>query len=193
MSLTVHATYSDGRITIRPYRNDDTAALFEAVRESVDQVAAWLDWCHPNYSRSDSETWVSSREAAWRRGEDYSFVILDPATQTFLGGCGLNDINPAHGFANLGYWVRSSWTGRGVATGAARLVARFGFQQRGLKRIEIVAAVDNTASQRVAEKVGAHREGVLRCRLMIHGKVHDAVLYSLIPSDLDGIAGRAGY
>jgi ribosomal-protein-serine acetyltransferase len=192
MSFAVHATSSDGRISIRPYRGDDTAALFEAVRESVDQIAPWLDWCHPNYSRSDSETWVSSRDAAWRRGVEYSFVIVDAATQTFLGGCGLNDIHPVHGFANLGYWVRRRWTGRGAATAAAGLVARFGFEQRGLKRIEIVAAVDNKASQRVAEKAGAHREGVLRCRLTIHGKVHDAVLYSLIPADLGDIGGRSG-
>jgi ribosomal-protein-serine acetyltransferase len=192
MFSTARATSSDGRITIRPYRSDDTGALFEAVRESVDQISPWLDWCHANYSRSESEAWVSSREAAWRRGEDYSFVIVDPTTHIFLGGCGLNDINKTHGFANLGYWVRSSWTRRGVATAAARLVARFGFQQRGLKRIEIVAAVDNMASQRVAEKVGAHREGVLRRRLMIHGELQDAVLYSLIPPDLDGIGSRPG-
>jgi RimJ/RimL family protein N-acetyltransferase len=190
--MSMDTEYSDGRTAIRPYRIDDTGALFEAVRESVDQISPWLDWCHPNYSRSDSETWVSSRETAWRRGEDYSFVIVDPATQIFLGGCGLNDINPTHGFANLGYWVRSSWTGRGVAPAAAGLVARFGFQQRGLKRIEIVAAVDNTASQRVADKVGAHREGVLRCRLMIRGKLYDAVMYSLIRADLDDIGSRPG-
>jgi ribosomal-protein-serine acetyltransferase len=192
MSSPLRATYSNGPVTIRPYRSDDTGALFEAVRESVDQISRWLDWCHADYSRGDSETWVSSREAAWRAGEDYSFVIVDSATQAFLGGCGLNEIHHAHGFANLGYWVRSTWTGRGVATAAAGLVARFGFQQRGLKRIEIVAAVENTASQRVAEKVGARREGVLRCRLMIHGRVHDAVLYSLIPADLGATGGRPG-
>ena len=192
MSFTVRAMYSDGPVTIRPYRSDDIGALFEAVRESVYQISPWLDWCHADYSRSDSETWVSSREAAWRRREDYSFVIVDRATQRFLGGCGLNEINDTHGFANLGYWVRSSCTGRGVATAAAGLVARFGLQQRGLKRIEIVAAVDNTASQRVAEKVGARREGVLRRRLMIHGRLQDAVLYSLIPADLDGIGSRPG-
>jgi len=190
MSFTVRAMYSDGRISIRPYRADDSGALFEAVRESVDQISPWLDWCHANYSRSDSEAWASSREAAWRSGEDYSFVIVDCATQRFLGGCGLNQINHTHGFANLGYWVRSSWTGRGVATAAAALVARFGFQERGFKRIEIVAAVDNRASQRVAEKAGAHREGVLRCRLMTHGRLHDAVLYSLIWADLEGTDSR---
>lgn len=86
--------------------------------------------------------------------------------------------------ANLGYWVRTSAAGRGVATGATRAVARFGFEQIGLKRIEIVAAVNNLSSQRVAEKAGAVREGVLRKRLLIRGESHDAVLFSLVAEDL---------
>ena len=81
---------------------------------------------------------------------------------------------------NLGYWVRTSAAGRGAATRATRLAARFGFEQLGLHRIEIVAAIDNIGSQRVAEKAGAVREGVLRKRLLIRGKSQDAVLYSLI-------------
>jgi RimJ/RimL family protein N-acetyltransferase len=67
---------------------------------------------------------------------------------------------------------------------ATRLAARFGFEQLGLQRIEIVAAVGNVPSQRVAEKAGATREGVSRKRLLIHGESLDAVLFSLVPEDL---------
>ena len=89
--------------------------------------------------------------------------------------------------ANLGYWVRTSAARRGVATNATRAVARYGFEELGLQRIEIVAAVRNLPSQRVAEKAGAVREGVLRKRLLIRGEAHDAVLFSLVAEDLSGI------
>jgi RimJ/RimL family protein N-acetyltransferase len=89
-----------------------------------------------------------------------------------------------HQFGNLGYWVRTSAAGRGVASKASRLVARFGFEELGLHRIEILAAVSNVASQRVAEKIGAAREGVLRKRLLIRGEPQDAVMFSLVPEDL---------
>jgi len=62
-------------------------------------------------------------------------------------------------------------------------MAYFGFRNLDLNRLEILIAVDNRASQRVAEKVGAVREGVLRNRLVVRDKVHDAVMFSLIPSD----------
>ena len=96
----------------------------------------------------------------------------------------MNQINCIDQVGNLGYWVRSGAGGHGVATAAARLVARFGFEEAGLRRIEILAAVSNTASQRMAEKTGALREGVLRRRLLLQSQSNDAVIYSLIPEDL---------
>jgi ribosomal-protein-serine acetyltransferase len=74
---------------------------------------------------------------------------------------------------------------RGVASRAARLIARFGFRELGLQRLEIIAATENHASQRAAVKAGATREGVLRKRLLIHGRPHDAVMHSLVEEDME--------
>ena len=63
-------------------------------------------------------------------------------------------------------------------------MARFGFVDLGLVRVEIVVDVDNEPSLRVAEKVNATREGVERQRLVIGERVRDAVMYSLLPEDL---------
>ena len=84
---------------------------------------------------------------------------------------------------NMSYWVRRSRARQGIATGAARLLARYAFEVLALNRMEIVVAVDNQASLRVAEKVGAVREGVLRHRIMLQRELHDAVMFSLLPSD----------
>jgi RimJ/RimL family protein N-acetyltransferase len=47
-------------------------------------------------------------------------------------------------------------------------------------RLEIVCAVGNVRSQRVAEKVGALKEGVLRNRLLLPSGPSDAVMFSLV-------------
>ncbi len=185
----MQAELSDGSILIRTYRETDVPQLFEAVRESIPEVSKWLPWCHENYSIEESRQFISSRENGSQGDEWYSFAVCDKVSGKFLGGVGLNFINRVHQLANLGYWVRSSATQRGVATAATRLAARLGFDQLGLHRIEIVAAVDNFASQRVAEKAGATREGVLRRRLLINGKPHDAVLYSLVREDVFAVVG----
>jgi RimJ/RimL family protein N-acetyltransferase len=182
--LPVTLKLTEDSILIRPLRAGDEDALYEAVRESIAEVSVWLPWCHQNYSIEESREFITSREIASQGGEWYSFGIFEKDSGKFLGGVGINFINRVHQMANLGYWVRTSEAGHGVATTATRLAARFGFEELGMQRIEIVAALDNIPSQRVAEKSGAKREGILRRRLLIRGESLDAVLFSLVPEDL---------
>lgn len=175
---------TDGLIHLRHYREDDAQALYEAVRESIPELQQWMPWCHPDYAIEESRAWLASLPEARSRGAAYDFRIADARTGEFLGGTGLNRIDELYRAANLGYWIKTSATGRGVATRAARLVARFAFEELNLVRVEIVAAVGNLGSRRVAEKVGAVREGVMRKALIVHGTAHDAVLTSLVAEDI---------
>ena len=165
--------------TIRPYAKNDATLLFEAATESFDTVYRWLPWCHPGYALDEARAWVALQVAAFAEGADYQFVIVSPSGR-FAGGCGIDLIDRINRRANLGYWIRSTETGRGAATAAARLATGWAFANTELIRIEILAAVGNAQSQRVAEKAGAIREGVLRRRLLLHGVPHDAVLFSIL-------------
>lgn len=181
---------SGEQIQLRPVCLSDDIAVYEAVRESIAEVSPWMPWCHSDYSREDNRTWLDSREEVWRQGAEYDFLILERATSSLLGVCGLNHFNEEYRFANLGYWIRTSQTGHGFATKATRLLARFAFESLKLNRVEIIVATDNLASQRVALKANAKREGVLRKRLVDLDRVHDAIMYSLIAEDLHGDQGR---
>ncbi len=101
-----------------------------------------------------------------------------------MGGIGLNHLNRLHRSANMGYWLRESRQGRGMATRAGALMARFGFENMRLIRIEIVAEPDNLPSRRVAEKLGARLEAIARHRLWIHDQPKEAAVYALLPADL---------
>ena len=114
---------TDDWITLRPCRPSDADAVYVAIRESIPEVSKWAPWCPPDYSMSHCKPWLGSRPDAWSEGKEFDFVILDAHDGVFLGGCALNDINRMHNFANLGYWIRTSRTGQGIATAATRLVA----------------------------------------------------------------------
>lgn len=174
----------NGAVGIRPYRPEDVPLVYAGVRESIKELSPWMPWCHEEYSIADSAKFILERESEWEKGEQYDFMIYDTVDGTYLGGVGLNSVNRDNRFANLGYWVRTSRTRRGIAPAAVHLIARFGFADLKFVRLEILAAVGNIPSQRVAEKAGATREGILRNRLTLHGKQHDAVLFSLTPEDL---------
>ncbi len=175
---------SSDRICVRAFRDTDVEPLFEAVSESIAEVAPFETWCHPGFTLDDAREYVEGWMVARERGVAYYSAVVDAALDRLLGACGISDYSREHRHAMLGYWVRTSETGRGVATMAARLVCETAFADLGLLRITIGVPAANVASHRVAEKLGAVREGVMRQELVLPSGPSDVVLYSLLPSEL---------
>lgn len=167
-------------VQIRPYQRDDEHALLEAVRESWQQVGPWMPWCHQNYSIEDARSWVQATIEGAKTGSLYDFAIFSQGE--FAGGCGINNINDQDRVANLGYWIRTSCTGQGIASSAVKQLLGWVFANTDLNRIEIVVAVDNHRSQRVAVQVGAQRDAVLPMRTMANGRPSAAIMYSVLRS-----------
>jgi len=175
-------------LVARPYHARDAVALAEAVQESNASLARWLDWCQPGYGLTDAEQWIELCDRLWGSGDQYTFAVFDAATSRLLGAVGLNQRNRRYNFAGLGYWLRDSARGHGIAVRVARQVVRFGFERVGLDRIEILTAIDNHASRRTAERIGARFEGVQRCRLRLHSHAIDAAMYAMTPADIEAQA-----
>lgn len=168
-------------LILRPFRPEDVQPLYYAVRESLQELKPWMSWATDGYTMITARDYIAITRARWEERTLYGFAITQG--EELLGACTLSSIHPVYHFCNLGYWVRTSCHGQGIAGRAAKLAARFGFEHLGLIRVEIVVAVGNQASNRVAEKIGAHDEGVLLNRIVVGKSIYDAHMYSLIPSD----------
>jgi ribosomal-protein-serine acetyltransferase len=179
---------TDGTVTLRPYEFGDDNVLRAAVHESLPELKPWMSWANENYSHETARNFITLARTQGSSGAMYAFAITDAQTGEFLGGCSLSHIHPIYYFCNLGYWVRSSRHGEGIAGCAAKLAARFAFEQVNLIRAEIVIAVGNESSKRVAEKIGAHDEGILLNRMVVGKEIYDAHMFSLLPSDFGLVA-----
>jgi ribosomal-protein-serine acetyltransferase len=179
---TIPLSFTTERLLIRRYRQSDEGFLYDAARTSITEVFKFLPWCHPDYARDDARQWLESVESNWRDASAYSFAIFSLDGTEFHGGCGITSIDE-HPIGNLGYWIKTNSTGKGIATEATRGLANFGIDEIRLQRIEIIMATHNEASKKVAEGAGASFEGTLRNRLLLHGKRHDAHVYSITPGD----------
>jgi ribosomal-protein-serine acetyltransferase len=162
----------------------DVESVYAAVAESIPEVSRWLPWCHDGYAQSETAEFVDASMRGWVEGSQFQFGIFSAHDKGYLGGISVNHIVKANRLANVGYWVRTGCTGRGIASAALRLVARYAFADLGLTRLEIAAICDNVRSRRVAERAGAQFEAIARNRLVMHGNAYDAALYSLLPEDL---------
>lgn len=166
------------RLVIRRYQTTDIEALYAAARESIEEVSRFLPWCHPDYSIAESKQWVTLVIKNWGVSNLFSFVIEEKSSRRFIGSVGINAVD-LHPMVNLGYWLRSSETGKGYAIEAAQGIIDWTFTELQSQRIEIILSVENNPSKKVAEKTGARHEGILASRLLLHGRLHDAHLFAL--------------
>ncbi len=174
---------TDGVVTLRAHRSGDAEPLAEAVRESVDTVGRWQDWCHAGYDTADADQWMALARKSWLLADGFEMLIVNANTSRILGGMGVNQRNKEQRFANLGYWVRQSEQGRGIATRAGRLAIGFAFASVRVARLEIVVAEHNLPSRRTAERLGGTFEGILRKRLVLKGDSLDCAMYSVVLGD----------
>lgn len=178
-------TLNDGIVTLRPFQLADVKPFHETVCETLDALIPWMSWAHLRYSEDEADEYIRSARRNWDAGTQYVFAVSEARDGAMLGAVSLSHIHPVYHFCNLGYWIRASRHGNGFAGRAARLAAKFAFEQVGLVRVEIVVAVGNEASLKVAEKTGARREGILRNRILVREKVYDGIMFAFVPADFE--------
>ncbi|MFZ4177024.1 GNAT family N-acetyltransferase [Streptomyces griseoincarnatus] len=99
---------------------------------------------------------------------------------TLVGGVLTLNFDSAAGTCEVGCWLEPAGTGRGLVTRAMRVLIDWAVEERGIHRVEWVAASGNTASVAVARRLGMTRDGVRREAHLHHGVRHDLEVWSLL-------------
>jgi RimJ/RimL family protein N-acetyltransferase len=173
---------SDGVVLLRPLRAADAPAI-HALHQLPDVVASSVPPVAPD--REEIELRCARAGTWWLAGERADLVITDAASGAVAGDIGLYYQEPRTGQAMVGYTMLPAWRGRGYATRAVRLLARWAFDQAGIVRLIAGTNPDNVASQRVLERAGFRREGYQRERLPgLSGNRVDDLMFALLPREL---------
>jgi RimJ/RimL family protein N-acetyltransferase len=177
-------TLSDDVVSLRPWTEHDVPEIAAACRE--EEIARWLDQVPQPYTETDAREYVAVTRRGWRDGTLSAFAITDAETGEVVGSIGLHWLDPGQAVGEVGYWVKREARGRGMASRALRLASSWAIEECGLQRLQLRADEQNVASQRVAEKAGFTREGVLRSsRYNARQRRRvDFVMYSLLPDEL---------
>jgi RimJ/RimL family protein N-acetyltransferase len=170
----------EGEIGLRPWEDGDLDTMVAICRDP--DVARFTRVPEP-YSEADARAWIDAQPARLEAGEGVTFAITAGGGPP-VGSVGLRIDPDDRDIAEAGYMVAPEARGRGLATTALRLASRWGLRDLGLARVQLTTHLVNAASQRVAERAGFRREGVLRSWEEIRGQRVDLVMYSLVGSDL---------
>jgi len=164
---------------LSPVRDGDQPAYVEHLRDKG--IADFMIMIPFPYTPEHADFWVNlCLEKQKQQPHPTEFAIRRP-DGFLLGGIAvmLHEGKGSHRGA-LGYWLAKSYRGHGLMTRAVRAMTAYGFDTLGLKRVEATAFVHNPASQRVLERAGLKREGVLAGWHCKEGKLIDAVMFAIV-------------
>jgi ribosomal-protein-alanine N-acetyltransferase len=173
------------RLRLREISVSDAPALF-----AIHSDAAWMQWygVDPLLDLSQAKQ-LAELFAGWfaaRTG--FRWGIERVADRRLIGTCGLFRWNKSWHNCVIGYEVARDCSGHGYMCEALAPVLDFGFNEMALHRIQAETHPDNTASIRLAERLGFSFEGVHRGQAFWGGRFHDLNCYSLLEDDWRGMA-----
>jgi RimJ/RimL family protein N-acetyltransferase len=171
----------DGRLLLRPWQLDDVSRVTEICQDP--EISRWTRIPSP-YAEEHARAFIEQTIRNWAERRQAEFAVTDAETGELVGAIGLHLQENYAVQGTIGYWVAKESRGRGIATGALRLVSRWGLEELGLPRLELVTDPENVPSQRVAESAGFRREGLLRQYIQLPAGRRDCVMFSLLSGEL---------
>jgi len=182
------------RLVLRWFRDGDAAALQEAIAPHREAYLPWLPWAARDHATVAASRKTIRRFKADRVKEgdpDFTIGIFDRATGALLGGTGLHRIEAMIGAAEIGYWTHAEQRGRGICTEATAALVSAAFGPWGFRRVRILCASANAASQRIPAKLGIPLEGREREAHWLDGHgLDDKLCFGVLASEWDAAAGR---
>ena len=169
---------TDGSVLLRMPTENDIDGLLVAVADPELREAANM----PNLSREEALASIAHLPSLMASGRMLPMTALHTPTGDVAGGGILHHLDAERGIVEIGYWVLPEARRSGIATRIARLLAEHAFAL-GVERVAAYVNVDNPASERVLERAGYTREGVVRSMPKPDGRRVDKTLFSLLPAE----------
>ena len=172
------------RFVLRRFKRRDAGAIHEAVTESIDDLRPWLAWASRDYSKAVTQHFVRDSNNAWDDGRAFDFAIRRPEEpDRHVGNVSVWFTSRANHVGEIGYWVRSTETNKGICTEVTARILQLAFEELHMHRVTLRVAIGNRGSERVAEKLGFIQEGVLREDVKVGTRWLDHTIWGLLDSE----------
>jgi ribosomal-protein-serine acetyltransferase len=165
---------------LRALAEADAAELYALVDANRAHLARWMQWTDDQTAERTLE-FIRETHAQHAAGEGFQGAVTDAGS--IVGVAGMHRVDRTNSSVELGYWLAADAQGAGIMTAAVRALVRHAFDDHGLHRVQICAAVDNVRSRALIERLGFAFEGVARGHYRIGDGWHDDAVYALLAGD----------
>lgn len=170
------------RLIVRGPLPGDGAAVHDAVVASQEELKQWMPWAVEIPSEEEYEVRVREGRLKFLAREDLWMMIVLKETDTIIGGTGLHRMDWEVPRFEIGYWLHSDYTGRGLATEAVKAVADFAFETLEARRVEIRCDARNERSAALARRAGFPLEATLHNhdRHHLSNELRDTLIFARV-------------
>jgi len=173
----------DESLSLRAVERPDAETLFQLVDRNRDYLRAWLPWLDFNQSVEDTTAFI---ETSMRQQEDGTGLVLLIIQDGVPNGViGFNWIDQLHRSCEIGYWLSQDAQHSGLVTRCTHAMVNCAFDQLALNRVNISAALSNTSSRAIPERLGFVQEGIQREAEWLYDHFVDHAKYAMLQSDWD--------
>ena len=170
---------------MRCWEPRDAPLVKEAIDSSLDELRQWMPWAlNEPQTLEEKVELLRTFRGQFDLGENFVYGLFSRDESEVVGGSGFHR-RVGEGAFEIGYWIRSSRAGQGLATEVTAALTRVGFEVCQVDRIEIHCEPENERSIRIPRKLGYAEEALLRRRLYAApgGEPRDAIVFSLFRAD----------
>lgn len=166
-----------GALTLRPIEQADDQPLFQIIERDREYLRMWQNWPDALQTYDDMRLYVQTSLFKSKNRQGFDMVIEYQGH--IVGKIGIVYVNWEQQFGEIGYWLAEKAQGRGLITRATWLITGYGICTLNIPNIYIRCAAGNIKSRAIPERLGFNNAGRQPRRVIIHGKAHDDMLYTM--------------
>ena len=172
------------RLVLLKREHEHDQEMWQAIEESRKELREYLFWVDGQQSLNDV---VKSTDFFYKRWDDdseWAYDIYTVDDYHLIGCVGPHAISFLNQSADIGYWLRTSETGKGYMKEAMQAVIKYLFQEENLECVSARAFAPNTASRALLKSLGFAENGIIpRCVKGYTGEIFDDVIHTLFSAD----------
>jgi RimJ/RimL family protein N-acetyltransferase len=180
--LSIPESLETERLVIRAPLWGDGVKVNEAVKESIEELRPRMAWDQQIPSIDESEIGVREARLRFLERSDLRLYLELKNTGQIIGCSGLHDIDWNAREFEIGYWVRSSFSGKGFITEAVDAITNYAINDLNANRIQIRIDSQNIRSVKIAERPGFTLDGILQNNgfNIAQGYLTDTMIFSKV-------------
>ncbi len=178
----------DTDLKLRTLREDDAEELFRVVDANREHLRQWLPWLDANTEVEHTRQFINGTVDQHARDEGFVCAIL--LSGRIAGVVGYHPIKRANQSVEIGYWLSREAVGKGIMTRCCRVLIDHAYTELGLNRVTIPAAVGNSRSRAIPERLGFRQEGIIQDAEWLYDHYVDHVLYAALKREWNSEQGR---